>query len=66
MIKAYDDNGNVVDIVAWENAIYNKALADFRDELQIHSISNRDKGYTNGTLFFIDTLVVLEKLRKGM
>lgn len=29
MIRAYDDNGNVVDLVKWENEIYNKAVEDF-------------------------------------
>lgn len=28
MIRAYDDYGNAVDLVKWENEIYNKALED--------------------------------------
>lgn len=32
MIRAYDEWGNVVDIVAWENEIYNKALDDYKNK----------------------------------
>lgn len=34
MIRAYDDNGNVVDLVKWEKEIYQKGLKDAFNKLE--------------------------------
>lgn len=52
MIRAYDDYGNVVDLVKWENEIYNKALEDV---LQVVEWD----GYT------LDVKERIEQLKKG-
>lgn len=38
MIRAYDEYGNVVDLVKWEKNIYNKALDDFINYAYIKGI----------------------------
>lgn len=63
MIRAYDENGNVVDMVAWENEIYNKALDDFRKRINDFLIDS---------YYFVDFVVkdgaidgVIDELKKG-
>lgn len=34
MIRVYDDNGNVVDLVEWENKIYQKGLKEAFNKLE--------------------------------
>lgn len=58
MIRAYDDYGNVVDIVAWENEIYNKALDDYKNKaIEIKT----EYGY----LDIMDIREIEKQLKKG-
>lgn len=41
MTRAYDEYDNVVDLVKWENEIYNKAL----DEIEYNLLRNIDHNY---------------------
>lgn len=33
MVRAYDDNGNVVDLVEWEKQIRTDAIVEYKDRL---------------------------------
>lgn len=57
MIRAYDDNGNVVDLVKWEKQIRAEERVRAIDEISNDIIDNLKNGYNYPNEEFKDALI---------
>ena len=57
MIRAYDEYGNIVDLVEWEKKIRSKAIDDF-----VYAVKRRFPNDKNG-IFHIEKIA--EQLKEG-
>ena len=62
MIRAYDEYGNIVDLVEWEKKIRSKAIDDFLTDI-INKINFEDKWLFDCKSNNADTNIVFNSLR---